>query len=83
MFQTTQEHDSWIEPQGSDKPLVSDKQVVPITYTMEKRFFAVAKILKVCESFPFRQSKEACSILWAVRVFFGLPEKGRPNKYCL
>ena len=83
MFQTTQEHDSWIEPQSSDKPLVSDKQVVPITYTMEKRFFAVAKILKVCESFPFRQSKEACGILWPVRVFFGLPEKGRPNKYCL
>ena len=34
------------------------KQVLPITYTPEKRFFAVALLLKVCESFLFRQSKK-------------------------
>ena len=34
------------------------KQVLPITYTSEKRFFAVALLLKVCESFLFRQSKK-------------------------
>ena len=31
------------------------KQVVPITYTLEKRFFEVAILLKVCESFICRQ----------------------------
>ena len=42
------------------------KQVVPITYPLDKRFFAVAILLKVCESFPFRQSKKTCGILWSV-----------------
>ena len=59
------------------------KEVVPITCTLEKRFFAVAVLLKVGESFLFRQSKKTCGILWSVRVFFGLSEKRRPNKYCL
>ena len=45
------------------------KQVVPITYTLEKRFFAVAILLKVFESFLFRQSKNlyilvCMSLLW-------------------
>ena len=42
------------------------KQVVPIKYTLGKRFFAVAILLKLCESFIFRQSKKACGILWSV-----------------
>ena len=42
------------------------KQAVPITYTLEKRFFAVAVLLKVCESFLLRQSKKICGILWSV-----------------
>ena len=42
------------------------KQVVPITYTLEKRFFEVAILLKVCESFLFRQSKKTYGILWSV-----------------
>ena len=53
------------------------KQVVPITYTLEKRFFAVAILLKVCELFLVRQAKKTCGL------FFGPPEKRRPNKYCL
>ena len=59
------------------------KQVVPITYTLKKLFFAVAIHSKVCESFFFRQSEKACDILWSVPVFFRLPEKRRPNNYCL
>ena len=45
------------------------KQAVPITYTLEKRFFAVAILLKVCESFLLRQSKKICgmSLLWTSR----------------
>ena len=42
------------------------KEVVPITCTLEKRFFAVAVLLKVGESFLFRQSKKTCDILWSV-----------------
>ena len=34
----------------------SSKQVAPITCTLEKRFFAVPILLKVCELFLFRQS---------------------------
>ena len=59
------------------------KQVVPIIYTLEKRFFTVTILLKVCELFLFRQSKKTCDILWSAGVFFGLTEKRRPNKYCL
>ena len=48
------------------------KQVVPITYTLEKRFYAVAILLKVFESFLFRQSKNlyilvCMSLLWTSR----------------
>ena len=39
------------------------KQVVPITYTPKKRFAAVAILLKVCESFLFRESKKAFCML--------------------
>ena len=58
------------------------KQVVSMTYTLEKRFFAVAILLKVCKSFLFRQSKKTCGILWSAGVFFGFSEKRRLNKYC-
>ena len=30
-----------------------------------------------------RQSKKTCGILWSVWVFFELPEKRRPDEYCL
>ena len=33
------------------------KQVVPVIYTLEKRFFAVAILLRVCELFLLRQNK--------------------------
>ena len=41
---------------------------------MRKTFF--------CETFLFRQSKKACSIIWSTWVFFAFLEKKRPNKYC-
>ena len=34
------------------------KQVVPMTYTLEKRFFAAVILLTICESFLFRESKK-------------------------
>ena len=40
-------------------------------------------LLKVCETFLFRQRKKACSIIWSTWVFFAFHEKRRPNKYCL
>ena len=43
------------------------KQIVPITYTLEKRFFAVAILLKVCESSLSDRVKELV-------VYFGLHE---------
>ena len=42
------------------------KEVVPITYTQEKRFLSVAILLKVCELLLFRQSKGTCGIPWSV-----------------
>ena len=42
------------------------KEVVPITYTQEKRFSSVAILLKACKSFLFRQSKGTCGIPWSV-----------------
>ena len=42
------------------------KQVVPITYALEKRFLALAILLKVCELLLLRQSKKTCNILWSV-----------------
>ena len=41
----------------------SSKQVVPIICSLEKRFFAVTILVKVCELFLFRQSKKTCDIL--------------------
>ena len=41
------------------------KQIVPIKHTLKKRFFAVVILLKVCESFLFRQSEKLV-------VYFGL-----------
>ena len=46
------------------------KQVVPITYTLEKRFFAVAILLNVCESFLFRQSKKTYGSLYESSLGF-------------
>ena len=37
------------------------KLYVPITCALEKRFFAVAILLKVCESFLFGQSRKTSS----------------------
>ena len=37
--------------------------IIPVTYTLEKRFFAVAILLIVFESFLSRQSKTSCIIL--------------------
>ena len=39
------------------------KHVVPETYTLEKRFFAVPIFLKVCKLLLFRQCKKTCSVL--------------------
>ena len=55
------------------------KHVVPIIYPLAKRIFAVAILLKVCESFLFRQGKKSLKP-W---VFSEFPEKRRPNEYCL
>ena len=41
------------------------KQIVPMKHTLKKRFFAVVILLKVCESFLFRQSEKLV-------VYFGL-----------
>ena len=56
------------------------KQVAPITYTLEKRFFAVDVLLKVCQLFLFRQSKKTSGVPWSS---LDLSEKRRPSKYCL
>ena len=40
------------------------KQVVPITYTMEKRFFTVAIFLKVCESFLFQRREDQINTVY-------------------
>ena len=40
-------------------------------------------LLKVCETFLFRENKKACSSLWSVSVFFAFLEKRRPKKYFL
>ena len=42
------------------------KQVVKITYTLEKRLFIVAVLLKVCGAFLFRQSKKTCGVLLSI-----------------
>ena len=42
------------------------KQGVQITYTLKKRFFAFAILLKVCEVFFSDRVKKTCDILWSV-----------------
>ena len=41
------------------------RQVLSVTYTLEKRFFAFVT-LEICESFLFRQRKRTCSVHWSV-----------------
>ena len=43
LFQRNQEYDGWKEPQNNDKVITWNKehllkQVVPVTYTLEKKF---------------------------------------------
>ena len=45
----------------------SSKKVVPIIRTLDKKFFAATFLLKVCESFLFRESKN-------IVIYFGLHE---------
>ena len=49
------------------------KQVIPTTYTLERRFFGVAILLKVCESFLFRQSN---------RTWYTLVRSSCPEVFC-
>ena len=56
---------------------------MPITYTLEKRFFAAAILLTVFVLIVFRQSKKMCNALWFAWVFFGFSEKRRPSEYFL
>ena len=60
----------------------SSKQVISMIYTFGKDFLQLL-LLKVCETFPFRQSNKVYSILWSARVVFAFPEKRRPNRYWL
>ena len=45
------------------------KQVVPITYTLEKLFFAVFNF-EASSNVSFQSEWKTCSVLWFVRVFF-------------
>ena len=58
------------------------KEVVPIAYTLEKRFLAVATFdsLRVVS---FQTEFKTSSVVLPVRVFFGFSEKRKPSKYCL
>ena len=43
------------------------RQVVPLTYTLKERFFAVSILFKVCdESFLSRHNKKYCDMLWTL-----------------
>ena len=66
------------QPPGHLDRVYLSKKVVAITCSLEKKFFSAAT-LKICQSFPFRQGKKTCGILWSARVFFEFPEKRRPN----
>ena len=57
----------------------SSKQVVLMNYTLGKNFLQLL-LLKVCETFLFRQSNNVYSILWSVSVFFPFLENRRPNR---
>ena len=48
-----------------------------------RKSFSSLLFLKVCESFQFRQSKNTCSALWSVWMFFAFLDKRRPNTCCL
>ena len=60
----------------------SSKQVISMIYTFGKDFLQLL-LLKVCETFLFKQSNKVYSILWSARVFFAFLEKRRPNRYWL
>ena len=48
-------------------------------YTHLRKTFSQLLLLKICETFLFRQSKKVCSILWSAWALFALLEKRRPN----
>ena len=52
-------------------------------HTHLRKTFIQLLLLKICETFLFRQSKNVCSTLWFVLASFGFLEKRRPNRYCL
>ena len=54
----------------------SSKQVVPITYTMEKKVFAAATF-KGLWFVSFQTKQETRGILWSVRVLFAFQEVRR------
>ena len=71
LFQRTQQHDGCSKLLGNDKyvekiflPIItwnikrSLNQVASVIYTLRKEFLS-ALLLKVCETFVFRQSKKA------------------------
>ena len=51
-------------------------------YTFGKDFLQPL-LLKVSETFLFRQSKKAYGIRWSVSVIFALLEKRRPNRHLM
>ena len=85
--QGTQQHGKYTKPLGSAK--FAEKIMFQLLhgikninwsnfyqwYTYLGRTFLQPLLLKVCETFLFRQSKKACSILWSVWVFFAFLEK--------
>ena len=51
-----------------------------VIYNGENIFLQLL-LVKVYESFLFKQSKNICEIRWSGRVFLAYIEKRRPNKY--
>ena len=47
-------------------------------HTYPRESFLQLLLLKVCESFVFRQSKKTYKVLWLAWVFLGFKEKRRP-----
>ena len=58
----------------------STKQVISMTYKLEKRFFAAATFE---ELHSFQRKSKNCSILWPLWVFFIFLEMRRASKYSL
>ena len=58
------------------------KQVVPVTCTLEKKFFCSCYFRGFLSNFISGRVKK-CSVLWFVRVTLGFSEKRRPRTYCL